>query len=293
MQQILDLINTNWGASITTTMVFSIIFSAIIFIGRKAIIAKINASVKFEYDKKLAEINSDLRKQEQQFKSDIDHNKSSIKNIQLMAIKGAALRRGDIHKRQIVAIEQLWATISVYQNREKQVEMVERIKLDGINTEKQKYDLKKFASSMHDFSDDQKEELKLIDKHRPFIPDKLWMCFAAYRQIIQFNSGKIFLLKSELLDLLNEDFNKETKQKIVDALPESGKMLEQYGSKSFPAMIEILKDQMLDEAKKALFGTDKDQEDISRATYIHDKVQEVMHKKIDPTSDFNLPIDIT
>lgn len=290
MQQILYFINTTWGASITTAT----IYTGIIFFARHAIIARINASVKFEYDQKLANINSELRKQEQEFKSQIDLNKSSIESIQSMALEGASLRRGDIHKRQVIAIEQLWNTISLFQAGEKQVEMFERIKLDGIKTAEQMESLKLFASSMHDFLEDQKEEIKLIDKQRPFISDKLWKYFDAYRQIIQFNSGKILLMKKGLLDLLlNGDFDKETKQKILAVLPEFNKILDQYGSKSFPAIIEILKDKMLDEAKKDLYGTDKDKEDISRASYIREKVQEVIQNKVDPTSDINLPPDIT
>jgi hypothetical protein len=289
MQKILYLINTTWGASITTTMVFS----AIILLARKAIIARINASVKFEYDKKLANIHSKLRAQEQEFKSQIDHNRTSLESISSMALDGASLRQGDIFKRQVNGIERLWAVISSYKYGEKQVEMVERINLDEIKTEQQKENLKLIVSSLHDILENQTEESKLIDQYKPFIPDKLWEFFSAYRQIIHFNSGKIMLIKKGLYDQLKKDFDKETINKIIVALPEYQDTVKEYGSSSFPAIIEILNEKMLAEAKRILCGADKDKEDISRASFIQEAVQELKHNMVDPTTETSLPLDLT
>ncbi len=81
------------------------------FLVRNLILTRLKASVQHEFDTKLETLRADLRKSEESFKADLRAKEIQIEVLRSGALSGLASRQAAMDKRQLEAVEQLWAGV--------------------------------------------------------------------------------------------------------------------------------------------------------------------------------------
>ena len=226
---------SDWIPSISITALFGVI----LWLCRAMISARLTASVRHEYDKKL-----------ESFKADLLSKEVQIEALRSGAISALASRQAALDGRRIEAIEQIWSGVMTLAPAKFIAEILARFNYDKV-AKQAAYDQKTrdVFAAIGGHLDLKSFQTTTADKARPFIPRIVWGLFVAYKTILSVALVKCEFPKKRIdpdANLIAED---EIRKLVTAALPQKADYINQYGSSSFAYLIEEIESGILRERR--------------------------------------------
>jgi len=92
-------------------LVLWVLFPAAVFISKNAVKAWIEKGIQHDFDQQIEKVRSELRKQEETFKSELRSKEHEITTLRDIVLSGRANRQALVDKRRIEAVERLWKAV--------------------------------------------------------------------------------------------------------------------------------------------------------------------------------------
>lgn len=256
-----------WIPAITTTS----IFGGLLWLGRSLIITRLKNSVKYEFDRKLEVIRSELKSKEAQ-----------IESLRSGAMSGLITRQGALYQRKIQAIDQIWSSVKELEKGKYISSMLGSLNIeesmkqsgrdlkftDFINTIACNFDLADLDMSGSKFA-------------RPFLTPLAWAYYSAYFTVIIQAAVITNILKIGVPD--PEKYLKlENSSNLLKAvLPSWSDYIDQHGISGHHHLLDEVEKLLLAELKNMQDGHEDDKENTIRAAKINQEVKKVSNEIVE------------
>ncbi len=251
-----------------TTTSTSLLIGVVIYLARNLIATRLTKSVQHEFDTKLSDVNSRLRKSEESFKADLVRKQAEIQALQNNVIQGRLNRVIALDKRRLEAVDQMWGAVHDLGFAKGVAASMAVFKLDKISEEVERNPRAKemFAALKVD-ANRANEPVKLAQQARPFITPVAWAYYAAYQAILM---HALALVKMLELGVNAQKFidSKTLISLIKTALPHCGEYIDQHGPSAAYYLLDQLENSLLEELRNMLDGAATDLAEVGRADQI-------------------------
>jgi len=204
----------DWIPALSTTSLLALA----LWLSRNLIITRLTNSIKHEYDKKIEQLKTELRQNEESFKADLRAKESQIDALRSGALSGISNRQSAIFERQLAAIEQLWDSVMSLGPAKYVSSMMAVIKFEAAAKEAAKNPRVKEMFSVIGNVDLNKLDTNKALKARPFISPLAWAYYSAYQAIVMHAVLRLQMLKNGL-DMAEVIDTKKVTELIKVALP--------------------------------------------------------------------------
>lgn len=265
-------------AEILTYVYFALIVVGVGFLqwlGKEGLTQFFTSSLKLEFDRKLAEVQSEFRQNELKLSSELQQKAFEIKELKEGALSNSKLRKQAEYDRLIGALEIVWKTVVKGRKLETAVGMVSLLNLEAtsaqMNGDNGKVSV--FNNLTKDLNVENLEFLNAAHEVRPYLPEVVWSLFSAYQTLLGSAVIACEYLRSgtpppkDLMD--NGEFDKILK----NAMPELSRMNKTLTYAHAYIVITPLVERILTTIKKEMGGEAITQAEIAAAKQIQDAVQ--------------------
>ena len=274
----------DWIPAISTTLLLAMV----LWLCRKLIATRLTNAVKHEYDKKLENLRTILRQNEEAFKAELQAKASQIEALRNGALSGIVNRQAVLYERRLKAVEQLWGVVVSLAPAKAISNLMAVMKFDAVATEAANNpQLREFFKVMGSSFDVKSFDNRGASKARPFVTQLAWAYFSAYQTILMHA-----VIKSEALQRgIEKDYSDtEAIKKVVKvALPQQEAYIEKHGPSAFHYLIEELESKLLIEISNILRGEESDKESIEKAVLIQREVDRLMESNV--ASRHSIPLN--
>lgn len=241
--------------------------------------------LKSHFDKKLEVFKSDLRREEDILRAEIERLKSAV-GAGLSVFTG---QQTALLERRIKAIEALWAAKVVLDGSTMLVMMMSILKVDEVQKGLQSRDGQGLKSLLDTFDKNSlaKDNTALLEvtKNRPFLTAELWALYTAYMTFPMLATLKLVALRGRLIWEDNPYWNEQGIVDLVGAVaPECVEDLKQNGALAHFRTMRFIEQKLIVACQAALSGQHQSEESIERAV----KLQELAIKATATISEAQL-----
>lgn len=238
--------------------------------------ASIEKTLQSRFDARLESLKADYRLQEELLRADLRSRDSDLENLRRNALSGAAARQVIIDKRQIEALERVWASVVERRVQKLLLGQMQILNLDAIRktisaaSERDRAATKEFLAKMSQMVGvDGMKPLSDITLDKPFIDPLVWSIYKTYMSLLAYGWIHFTALK----DGVDSKFLNGPDDLIViikKVLPHQAEFLDQYGESGLFHLGDELEDKLLATLRDALDGRRLDEATIKRS---HEIVQ--------------------
>lgn len=261
----------DWFPAIITTSFFSII----LWFSRNYIAVKLTSTVKHEYDKKIEELKTTLRNNEESFKFDLRQKESQIDVLRNGALSAISNRQSIMFQRKLQAIEDIWQCIIDLGPEKSVAGRMSVIKFEAAAKEASKNLKAREAFAMFGNIENDESLWRKSLKSRPFVSEITWAYFIAYHAIVSFSVLKLNFLKSGLDDINILD-DRKLKELIITTLPHQKNYINKFGSDALYFLLDEIEMYILNSFKSTLNGEESDRETLLKAADIIKQAQSLV-----------------
>lgn len=264
-------------------------FPPMLFFARNWLKARIEKSVQHGFDEKIEKLRSELRKNEERFKKELQDTEAEIAMLRSAAIGRQAARQSILDKRRIEAVERVWAAFVALAPFYPVAAMMSRFNIDSAS--KQAYEaenVRKIFDTVSGMVKIEQINNTSARTEQPFISDLAWAYFSVYQTtvILSYMTAKALATGIGDVDKLIK-FDRAN-QMLKTALPHHEKLIDEHGFACHFFLLEELESNLLSALKTSLVGAALDRESVDRAAKIIR-----MSKEARVTSDTGAPQDIS
>jgi hypothetical protein len=241
--------------------------SGAIYLFREAIKAWLTKGVSHHFDRQIETLRADLKSKEEK-----------INSLRQSALSGAGKRREALDKRQLEAIDKLWAAVIDLGQLKTASQLMVVIDFEASKKSVGKNEnSRRFFETIAKPFDISKMPHNDAEKERPFVSDKAWAFFNAYRAILYYALMQIKTLE------IGGDAPKFLKHKHIDdlvkaALPHQTVNMEKFGTSFCHHLVDELERTLLKTLKDDLDGSKASAEDIQIAAQILSASESIIAK---------------
>ena len=253
----------DWIPALSTTSLLAVV----LWLSRNLIAARLQNSVKHDYDKKIESLKTTLRKSEESFKAELTAKESQIDALRSGALAGMVNRQAALYERRVAAVGQLWKAVISLDEAKAISACMATIKFEAVakvaaNDPKVRETFAMLGEGFNIKSINTKE----ASVARPFISPLAWALFSAYQAVI---IHAVFRMRA-LEKGIDEDYiDVEAITKLVKvALPHQESNIEKYGPAVLHYLLDELERKILSELRRILNGEDSDEESMEKAARI-------------------------
>lgn len=255
---------TDWIPAISMTS----LLAGVLWLMRSLITTRLTKSVQHEFDEKLETLRSNLRKNEESFRTELKAKDTQIELLRNGAISGLASRQAALDKRRIEAVDQLWSAVVALAPAKSVSAWMATIKFEAATKEAAKNpQLRQIFEAMGGGNYIKKFGDINASKVRPFISEMSWAIFSAYEAITLFAVTQLQMLKSGL-DMPKVLDTKAVSNIVKAALPYYSEYIDKYGASGYHYLLDTLEAQLLSELRKILKGEESDKSTLKQAAVI-------------------------
>lgn len=253
-----------WFPAITTTGVLAFA----LWLGRNLIVTRLTNAVRHEHDVRLKEIEHDLRAADEHMKAELRKKEVELDALRSGALSGVATRQSELYKKQLFAVEAVWAGINKLARAKGVIQSISILKFEAAVKEAARNpELRDTFKTLGSGLDENSIETPDVDNCRPFLTPMAWAYFSAYKAIVGYYYVKQKFLETgiEYTDIIKHD---HVKKLIETALPNQAPTLEKYGAEYLHLYFDELESKLLTELNKIIVGESNNQESIKQAADI-------------------------
>jgi hypothetical protein len=168
-----------------------------IFIARHWIIALVSKSVQHHFDREIENLRADLRKSEEQYKSELRDREAEIAALRNAVLAGSAGRQALLDKRRFEAVEKVWIAVNDLAQLKGLSATMAILRYDAIARESGDPKMQQFLSVIGAAAPTDFNKLKNVARdEQPFLTELAWAYFNAYRSILYMNLARFMMLKN-------------------------------------------------------------------------------------------------
>ncbi|MDR6983553.1 cell division protein FtsB [Rheinheimera pacifica] len=247
------------------------------WLGKDGLTQLFTSSLKLEFDRKLAEVQSNFRQDELRLSSELQQKTKEINELKEGALSNSKLRKQAEYDRRINALDVVWRTVAKGRKLETVVGMMSLIDHEvmsaTLNSGPTK--MQPFSNLTKDLTVENLEFLNAAHEVRPYLPDAVWSLFSAYQTLLGTAVVACEFLRSgtpppkEILD------EKEFDRILKNAMPELARLNKTLDYTHTYLILTPLVERTLATIRKAMSGEDFTQAEIEEAKKIQDAAQTV------------------
>jgi hypothetical protein len=264
----------NWIPALSVTTIAAFVLALGLYLCRDIILAWLSRKVQFGVEEQLEQVRADLRKSEERLKSELRSNESEIAALREVALGAMASRRAALDKRRLEAVEKVWASVCSFGSMKLSSAVLAQVDVQKM--------AKAGVTNAPGVADFFKAVIKPVDPaklnvaadERPFVSPKAWALFTAYQAILVFDYMQVLTL-SNGLDASKFITNKKVDELIKAALPHFSDFVDKFGAGGYYYVLDPLEQQLLDELRKMLDGSEIDAASVADAAKILQAAKQV------------------
>ena len=260
----------------------------LVLIFQEAIKTRLTASIKHEFEAKLAALKSELHKSEEIFKAGLRKKENEILALRSGALSAMASRQTLFDKRTLEAIDQIWNGMHAMTPASGIAKAMSVWKWDVV--ERRIETEPKLKEIFLAFGKVNPKEV--LDgegwKGRPYVSKLTWAYFSAYRAIVGLSVGKLALFQSGMGGNLMD--TERIVGLVTAALPHQEAYVKQFGVTVLANLLDELEEKLLQEMERMLKGAESDLASVQRASEIMIAVEKA--DAANRVGDANLPTEI-
>ena len=166
------------------SLVVSLIVPAAIFAARNWLLARITRGVEHQFNVKIEGVRTDLRKNDEHFKSELRDKEAEISTLRTNVLSGSANRQGLLDKRRFDAVERVWTAMNDLAPLKNLSSMMAILNMKAIAKEVLDPKMQRFLSVLDAIAPNPAQLKNAARDERPFLPDLAWAYFHAYHTIV-------------------------------------------------------------------------------------------------------------
>jgi hypothetical protein len=272
-----------WIAAFITTGSFAFI----VWLGRNLIITRLTASVKYEYERNLEKLKSELRENEENVIDELKKKSLEIESLRNVSLSGIVNSQAALIDKRIKSVETLWKGITNLSKLKASATVMKSLNVEEIEKSSNQRDenIQLFLNtvgrmagdvSMENLPKDNPQEI------RPFVSAYAWSLYSAYSAIVYRAFLQLELLKKGLdTKILN---NEHVIKLIEIVLPHQKPFIEKYGVNASYYLLDEIEELLLKELQSFLRGDIHDKENMERAHKILSQVNKIQEASADSSS---------
>lgn len=238
----------NWIPAISTTA----LLAAALWLARNMILARLSSSVQHEFDVRIENLRSDMRKKEEEFAAELRRRDETIAAVRAAGLDALSDSRSVLSKRRVEAVDQLLRSTKMLWSGVMAVNYIAIIKMDAVSQELERNpNLARVFKALDTVSDAFLKEIKTSEAPfaRPYVSEASWALYSAYQAIIVSCVSQLRMLG---LGFPPEKFIDSTKLKTMlkEVLPENAAFIDEHGTGSYQLLLQEL-DRKLNESLRA------------------------------------------
>ncbi len=267
----------DWIPAVTTSSLLALV----LWFGRSVISTRLTNAVKHDYDQKLANIQSELSRQEEAFREELRSKGRQIEALRAAVISNVSRRQDLIFDKQLQAIDSLWGAVISMAKAKGVATMLATFKFENAAQEAARNpEFRKMFEMMGQGLEISSFKTDDAQKARPYISLLAWAYYSAYQAIVFHALAKLQMLKSGLKDADIIDIKAVTKV-VKLALPHQGEYIEKWGPAAFHLLLDELETKMLIAFQMMQEGKELDQEALRTAKAIIAESEKAIEESTD------------
>lgn len=234
---------------------------------------KIEKSVQHNMDRRLEDLRSEVRKNEEVLRADLNEKSQSIIALRNVALSTLSTRQVAIEQRRIQAIEKVWASAVDYSRLKMAAAMVGSMNIDAVlngaaQQDDQGFKLRELGGEFWNASGLTEAKPALsANIERPFLTPIVWARYSAYCAVLghavailaAMRTGADPKLLAEPTSMLNL---------VKSALPHQAGLVDKFGVACLNYLVEELEEALLRELQNSLQNQEADVAQIEQAAAI-------------------------
>lgn len=233
----------------------------------------VEKGVQNKFDQQIERLRSQLRQDEEISKANLRRVDEQINALRSTVLSSMSNRQAAFDKRRAEAVDKLWANVTELRPLKSLLSFTQILKMDEVLKLASMKDgdgeaMRKFLTTIWEMHDlDRFKIFKPADTERPFLSPLTWATYVVYHQVVFFPLMQISLGRIAAgVDAMKDP--SELVKTVSQTLPNQKKFIEQYGTSSFPYIIEDLEQLLLDQTMMIVNGQDADRQSIEQAKSI-------------------------
>lgn len=252
---------------ILTTLSSVGVLGLILWLSRNLITTRLTNSVRHEYDEKIANLNSELRKSEEVFRADLRLKESQIDALRKGALSGIANRQSALFEKQLEAVDMLWDAVVSFAPAKSIAQLIAGFKFDAMSKVAAKDQRVRDMFSSLKFPTIKEMRTEQAIKSRPYLSPLSWAYYSAYQAIVLHALLRLEVLKSGI-DIEGVVDSEAVVKLVQVALPHRVDYIEKFGVDSLHYLFDELEIKLLDSFKLAFDGEALDKAGLAQAAEI-------------------------
>lgn len=247
------------------------VFLIAAYFGRQWFVERIKRGVQHQFDEKIEELRSTLRRSEDQFKARLLGKEAEISSLRTWVLGGAANRRALLDKRRLDAVERVWTTVIDMSPLKHIASIMMRIDFKETAKHAGKPEVQKFLDVFGgEIADPSKMKPSAGRYEQPYLTEPAWAYFSAYKTILIGSMMRYAALKVGGPGIDKYMTNEATKKLLKAALPNAAQFIDEQEPEFYYLLLDEVEAALLSELRGVLDGKDVDHESAARAKAIMD-----------------------
>jgi hypothetical protein len=241
-----------------------------VFAGRNVIKAWIERGVEYRFNSRLEELRADLRRSEEELKSQLRIKETEITALRDGVLSGRTQRQALVDKRRIEAVEKLWSGIVALTPYKGLSASVATLNVDALARRSDEPKIQQFIAIVSAAIKRDPEVLSNnpAKNERPFVSALAWAYFFAYMTIVSFAFASLKLAEIGTPNL-SELFSKDSIRNFLKTvLPHQSEFIDRNEPNVYYYLLDEIELNLLTELQKILRGEDQDSTGIEQAARI-------------------------
>lgn len=240
-----------------------------LFAGKNWLKARIEKGIQHGFDQKIEGLRSELRKNEETFKSDLGAKEKEITALRDGVLSGRAQRQGLLDKRRMEAVERVWSTVIALGPYKAVAASMATINFDAAaRRTPHEPSLRKFFEIIAKSAPAPDAQTNAAKHEQPFISPLAWAYFVSYQTIVLSAYAQLKVLEfgvenaGELLDRKNPGIL------LKAILPHQSDFIEKRDPSAYFYLLDELESKLLTELTNMLDGKEIDKAALDQSVAI-------------------------
>lgn len=187
-----------------------------IFVGKNWLVAWISNSVQHRFNMEIEELRTELRKNEEHFKSDLREKEAEISTLRNSVLSGSASRQALLDRRRFEAVEKVWTNVNDLSQLKAFAAQMGVLNYKALARRAREPSMQQVLETIGSVVPDIQQLKSVARDERPFLPESAWAYFTAYRTILFGIHGRFMFLRTGV-ENPEELLSKEVMQQILKA----------------------------------------------------------------------------
>jgi hypothetical protein len=207
------------------------VMAVAVLLGQKWLVARVEKGVQHRFDRKIEEVRSEFRDQEERLKSDLRMAETEIATLRNNVLSGSANRQALLDKRRFEAAEKVWAAVEAIQKYHGLSTFMAILKFEAVSAEADDPKMQQLLSVFKGLAPPGADvPHDPVQNEQLFVSGPVWAYYSAYRAVIMLAIAKYKVLTIGVKDAHQLISENHVRSILKTALPDRSKFIDENDS---------------------------------------------------------------